>query len=96
MTLRIAILITTQPGKSEEQVAAFNLIKDAVRAEEGCIRYDLHRVENQAERFLLLEEWDSAEALATHDASAVMAEAGVRHAAFRAGPVEVLELSTPL
>lgn len=93
MTLRIAILITTQPGKSEEQVAAFGLIAEAVRAEEGCIRYDLHRVENQQERFLLLEEWESPEALEKHNASAMMAEASVRHAAFRAGPVEVLELS---
>ena len=93
MTIRAAVLITTQPGKAEEQVAAFDLIKDAVRAEEGCIRYDLHRVENQPERFLLLEAWESAEALEQHDASAVMAEASARHAAFRAGPVEVLELS---
>ena len=96
MTIRVAVLITTQPGKAEEQVAAFDLIKDAVRAEEGCIRYDLHRVENQPERFLLLEEWESAEALEKHDASTVMAEASVRHAAFRAGPVEVLELSASL
>ena len=96
MTIRVAVLITTQPGRSEEQVAAFDLIKDAVRAEEGCIRYDLHRVENQADRFLLLEEWESAGALEKHDASTVMAEASIRHAAFRAGPVEVLELSASL
>ena len=96
MTIRVAVLITTQPGRSEEQVAAFALIKEAVRAEQGCIRYDLHRVENQQERFLLLEEWESEAALAKHDASAVMAEASVRHAAFRAGPVEVLELSASL
>ena len=96
MTIRVAVLITTQPGKAEEQVAAFDLIKDAVRTEEGCIRYDLHRVDNQPDRFLLLEEWGSAEALEKHDASTVMAEASVRHAAFRAGPVEVLELSASL
>ena len=95
MTLRIAILITTQAGKSEEQVAAFALIADAVRAERGCIRYDLHRVTNQPERFLLLEEWASADDLATHDASAMMAEASVRHAKFRVG-IEVLELSPSL
>ena len=47
MTIRVAVLITTQPGKAEEQVAAFDLIKDAVRAEEGCIQYDLNRVTNQ-------------------------------------------------
>jgi quinol monooxygenase YgiN len=92
MTVRVAVLITTQPGRSVEQVAAFDLIKAAVRAEEGCIQYDLHRVTNQPDRFLLLEQWESAAALALHDASDLMAEASVRHAAFRSGPVEVLEL----
>ena len=96
MTIRIAVLITTQPGKSQQQVDAFALIAETVRAEAGCLRYDLHRVTNHDEQFLLLEEWESAEALADHDASTVMAEASVRHAAFRAGPVEVLELSAPL
>ena len=96
MTIRVAVLITTQPGRSDEQVAAFGLIADSVRSEAGCLRYDLHRVTNHEERFLLLEEWESAQALADHDASAVMAEASVRHAAFRAGAVEVLELSPAL
>ena len=95
MTVHVAVLITTQPGKSEEQVAAFALIADAVRAEQGCIRYDLHRVTNQPDQFLLLEEWASADDLATHDASAMMAEASVRHAGFRVG-IEVLELSPAL
>jgi len=96
MTIRVAVLITTKPGRAEEQVAAFALIRDAVRAEDGCIRYDLHRVENQPDRFLLLEEWESSEALAQHDASTMMAEASIRHAAFRAGAAEVLELSEAL
>ena len=92
MTIRVAVLITTQPGKARQQVEAFGLIVGAVRAEAGCIQYDLHEVTNQPERFLLLEEWESAETLAAHDTSALMAEASERHAGFRAG-IEVLELS---
>lgn len=95
MTIRIAILITTQRGKSEDQVAAFALIEDAVRAEQGCLGYDLHRVTNHDEQFLLLEEWESAEALEQHNTSAMMADASVRHAGFRVG-IEVLELSPSL
>lgn len=37
------------------------------RAEEGCLRYDLHAHSDDPSRLTFVEEWASAEALARHD-----------------------------
>lgn len=86
-------MITTQPGRGQEQVAAFERLAPIVRAEQGCLRYDLHRVSGDADRFVLLEEWASKEALAAHDVTPHMIEADAASPAFRAGPAQVIELA---
>lgn len=93
MPIRLAILITTKPGLALEQVAAFAHLAPVVRAEAGCLQYDLHSVTGDDNRFVLLEAWESSEALAAHDASLHMIEADAASPMFRAGPAEVLELS---
>nr|WP_237266757.1 antibiotic biosynthesis monooxygenase [Pseudomonas sp. ADAK22] len=35
-------MINTQPGKGAEQRAAFAKLAPLVRAEHGCLHYDLH------------------------------------------------------
>ncbi|GAA0703620.1 hypothetical protein GCM10010193_68170 [Kitasatospora atroaurantiaca] len=90
--LRAVVLITTQPGRGAEQVAAFAALAPVVRAEPGCLRYDLHSVDGDPDRFVLLEEWASARALQEHDASEHMRAADAANKAFRAGPAEVILL----
>ncbi|MEC3917650.1 putative quinol monooxygenase [Nocardia sp. CDC160] len=92
-SVRLLIMITTQPGRGHEQVAAFERLAPLVRAETGCLRYDLHRVTGDPDRFVLLEEWTSREALAAHDTTPHMIEADATNPTFRAGPAQVLELS---
>ncbi|WP_328296726.1 antibiotic biosynthesis monooxygenase [Streptomyces sp. NBC_00435] len=86
------ILITALPGRGQEQIDAYERLAPVVRAEEGCLRYDMHRVSGAPERFVLDEEWSSRAALAAHDATPHMIEADAASPAFRAGPAEVIEL----
>ncbi len=92
LPLRAVVLIKTQPGRGAEQEAAFAGLAPVVRSEPGCLRYDLHAVENDPDRFVLIEEWASEEALQAHDASEHMRAADAANRAFRAGTAEVLML----
>jgi quinol monooxygenase YgiN len=91
--IKLVILIDTLPGRGEEQVQAFAALAPQVRAEQGCLAYQLHRVPGQDDRFVLTESWASAAALAAHDASEHMQDAAPWLASFRAGPVTVLPLA---
>ncbi|MGW7308342.1 putative quinol monooxygenase, partial [Streptomyces sp. NPDC054835] len=82
-TIRLLIHITALPGRGGEQVAAFERLAPVVRAEDGCLQYDLHRVADDSDRFVLLERWASAEALAAHDAAPHMVSADAANKAFR-------------
>ncbi|MEV7281948.1 putative quinol monooxygenase [Streptomyces sp. NPDC093111] len=91
-TIKLLVQITALPGRGGEQVAAFERLAPVVRAEDGCLQYDLHRVADDPDRFVLLERWSSPEALAAHDAAPHMVAAGAANKAFRAGPAEVVRL----
>ncbi|MFF4577483.1 putative quinol monooxygenase [Streptomyces sp. NPDC001373] len=91
--VKLVILITTLPGRGPEQEAAYERLAPLVRAEEGCLRYDLHGVAGDPDRFVLIEEWTSKAALAAHDATPHMTEADAAAPAFRPGPAQVLELT---
>ncbi|GAA4831973.1 hypothetical protein GCM10023235_02770 [Kitasatospora terrestris] len=71
---------------------AFERLAPVVRAEDGCLQYDLHRVVGDPDRFVLVELWASREALAAHDVTPHMVAADAAGPAFRAGPAQVLEL----
>jgi quinol monooxygenase YgiN len=91
--IRLVILITTQPGRGRQQIDAFERLAPLVRAEPGCLQYDLHQVADDPDRFVLLEHWSSRAALAAHDATAHMVEADATNPSFRAGPAQVIELT---
>lgn len=90
--VQLVILISTLPGRGQEQVAAFERLAPVVRAEEGCLRYDLHRVSGEPDRFVLIERWSSQAALDAHDVTPHMIEADAASPAFRAAPAEVIRL----
>ncbi|UZJ24745.1 antibiotic biosynthesis monooxygenase [Rhodococcus antarcticus] len=97
MSLRLVVVITTQPGRGQEQVEAFARLAPLVRAEAGCLQYDLHSVGGDPDRFVLLEEWASRAELDAHGRSPHMVEAGAANGGLRAGPAQVMVLSaTPL
>lgn len=90
--IQLVILITALPGRGKEQITAFERLAPIVRAEPGCLQYDLHQVSGEPDRFVLIERWSSQEALAAHDATPHMIEADAVSPTFRAGPAEVIQL----
>ncbi|MEV6012255.1 putative quinol monooxygenase [Streptomyces sp. NPDC051976] len=90
--IQLVILITALPGRGQDQIAAFERLAPIVRAEPGCLQYDLHQVSGEPDRFVLIERWSSKEALAAHDATPHMIEADAASPTFRAGPAEVIQL----
>ncbi|MEV6430894.1 antibiotic biosynthesis monooxygenase [Nocardia sp. NPDC051463] len=82
------------PGADAEQIAAFAAQAQVVRAEPGCLHYDLHAVNGDPDRFVLFEESASAEALREHATSEHMNAADAANKAFGVGPAELLALST--
>lgn len=90
--VRLVVIITTQPGKGSQQLAAFERLAPHVRAEQGCLQYDLHPVVGNPDSFVLIEKWASNAALEAHHATAHMLEAAKHNPSFRAGPSTVLRL----
>ena len=57
----IYVVFKCIPGKREEYIEKLKAegIVDAVRGEEGCIRYDYYFSEKDADEILLIEAWES-------------------------------------
>ena len=57
----IYVVFKCVPGKREEYIERLKTegIVDAVRKEEGCIRYDYYFSENDPDEILLIEAWKS-------------------------------------
>ncbi|PMS18553.1 antibiotic biosynthesis monooxygenase [Trinickia dabaoshanensis] len=92
MSVSLVVLIEVQAGKSQQQIEAFRAIAPLVRAEAGCIEYELHRVQGNDEQFVITEQWASEDALAAHSVAPHMTEAAEKNKAFRAGPAKLLKL----
>ncbi|MBX7277128.1 antibiotic biosynthesis monooxygenase [Pseudomonas sp. ERGC3:05] len=90
--VRLVVIIHTQPGKGSQQLAAFEGLAPKVRAEHGCLQYDLHPVAGNQDSFVLIETWASQDALDAHHLAAHMVEAARHNPSFRAGPATVLML----
>jgi len=90
--LRVVVLICTQPGRGAEQIAAHAALAPVVRAEPGCLRYDLESVEGNPDAFVVIGHWTTAKALQEHHTSPHMVAARAASTAFRAGPAEMLIL----
>ncbi len=89
----LVISIQTLPGKGHEQIVAYEKLAPLVRAEQGCLQYDLHSVVGDENRFVLIERWASTEALAAHDVTPHMIAADAHSPTFRAAPARVLQLA---
>lgn len=67
--LIVVATIIAHPGQQETVRAALEQVVPPSRAETGCLRYELHVDNSDAARFVMLEEWTGAEALAAHEAT---------------------------
>jgi quinol monooxygenase YgiN len=83
--IRVVAVITANPGRRDEILAAFRANVPAVRAEKGCIEYEAHvdatgigpfQAKFGPDIFAVIETWESPEALAAHIAAPHMAAYG--------------------
>lgn len=91
--LSVVVLIEVIPGKREDQINAFKEVEPLILAEEGCIQYELKADQDNENRFVMIERWASADALAAHAVSTHMVEAGKKNHLFRAKPAQIIKLS---
>lgn len=68
--IHLAATLVAKPGQEAALRAALTGILAEVRAEEGCLRYDLHRDRDNPARFVMLEAWAGAAALEAHGKAA--------------------------
>ena len=85
--IHVVAVITAKPGKREEILKSFRANVPACRAEKGCIEYGpVIDAENALpfqtrigpETFMVVEKWDSMEALKAHAAAPHMAAYGAK------------------
>jgi quinol monooxygenase YgiN len=76
--IRVVAVITAHPGRREEILTAFRANVPNVRAEKGCIEYASHidatdigpfQAEFGPDTFVVLETWESPDALRAHAAA---------------------------
>ena len=80
--IHVIAIITAKPGQRDHILAAFRANMPAVRAEAGCIEYGpaidaegMGRIQTPfgPDTFVVIEKWESREALAAHAAAPHMA-----------------------
>ena len=85
--IHVIAVITAKPGKREEVLRHFRANVPAVRAEKGCIEYGAAvDAENAlpfqtkwgADTFLVIEKWESMDALKAHAGAPHMAAYGAK------------------
>ena len=85
--VHVIAVITAKPGKRDEVLKHFRANVPAVRAEKGCIEYGAavdadttlpSQTRWGPDTFLVIEKWESAEALKAHAAAPHMAAYGAK------------------
>lgn len=74
--LALTVVYTAKPGKRQafvDEVVARGII-DKIRAEDGCITYDYYVSEDDIDRLMLIEKWESAAHQEAHMAQPHMQE----------------------
>ncbi|MFC9397512.1 putative quinol monooxygenase [Streptomyces sp. NPDC057027] len=77
--------MVAKPGQEELVEKTLRAAAPAVHAEDGCLRYALHRKAGTTGEFVVIEKWASEEALAAHMKGAAMREVGAVLAQASAG-----------
>ena len=99
--IHVIAIVTAQPGQRAVLLEAFATIVPTVRAEAGCLQYEPvvdqdgdipGRAPLGADRFAVIERWESLAALDAHRIAPHMAEYGARTAEITASvAVHVLQ-----
>ena len=66
MAMRLVIPMEAAPGKRDELINTFRTLAPEVRQETGCQGYELYQSTERPDQMVLLELWESEDALAAH------------------------------
>lgn len=72
--LTVVALMRAQPGKSEELGQRLMTLLESSRREAGCINYDVHRSNPDADGWCVYENWRSPQDLDAHFATPAFRE----------------------
>jgi quinol monooxygenase YgiN len=81
--ISLIIDIKVKDGLRDKQIEAFKKLAPLVLAEDGCLQYELKEVQDDKNRFIIIEKWASQEALLAHDETTHMIEADSKSPLFR-------------
>ena len=81
-----------RPGREEDARAALHEVQISTHDEPGCRLYALHVDESDPGAFVMVEGWDSDEAMDAHVAAPYLQALIAKSEALFAGPVEVQRL----
>lgn len=71
--LAMTVEFRAAPGRRDELRAELLALVDPTRAEDGCLRYDLHESTDDPDVFAFYEVWRDRAAHAAHDGTAHVA-----------------------
>lgn len=66
VTVRLIAEFVAKPERAEDLRELLVSLIETTRAEQGCVRYDLWRSQEQANVFAFVEEWESEADLQKH------------------------------
>lgn len=89
MSIVVVATITPTPGEEDTVRDALLAAIPQVHAEPGCEKYALHESTGDTTQFVMLERWESIEALAVHGKAPALAELGAAIGNLLAAPLDV-------
>ena len=85
----VTAVINAKAGMEDKVKAEILANIPNVRAEQGCVRYDLHVLDKDGARFMLYEIWEDRDALNVHSKAPHMTAYRERTKDMVAGPAQV-------
>lgn len=82
-----------RPGQEKSLETALRTAVQKVHEEPGCLRYALHSISRGGTGMVIIEHWESADALATHGRAEAFAKLASRFDELLAKPLEVVLLA---
>ena len=89
MSIVVVATITPRPGAEDAVRNALLAAIPEVHAEPGCEKYALHESTGETTSFVMLERWESVEALAVHGTAPALVALGAAIGDLHAAPLDV-------
>ncbi|MCX4098244.1 putative quinol monooxygenase [Nocardia sp. alder85J] len=89
----VVATIVAKPGEEAAVEKAVATAQEAVHAEPGCLLYAFHRNLGKPGEYIMVEKWESQEALGVHGKGQALRELGKALADILAAPLDVQVLA---